>query len=118
MSAVLIAAAATCGATLIVSLFSCWTKFDFTKLIWIAFICGIVLSITGFFFIGYHNHARQVLYGGAGALVMMLYLAIDTQLIMGGRRYELSEEDYIFGALMLYLDIVNLFLFILRMVKS
>lgn len=117
-SAVLIAAVATCGATLVVSLFSCWTKFDFTKLIWIAFICGLVITFTGLFMIPYHDRASQVLYGGAGALVMMLYLAIDTQLIMGGRRFELSEEDYIFGALMLYLDIVNLFLFILRMVRS
>ena len=35
-----------------------------------------------------------------------------TQLIVGGKRYEIEEEEYIFGALNLYMDIVYLFLFI------
>lgn len=41
------------------------------------------------------------------------YLAFDTQHIIGGRELELSAEEYIFGALQLYLDVVNLFLIIL-----
>ena len=42
------------------------------------------------------------------------YLAIDTQMICGGRRYEISPEDYIAGALMLYMDIIQIFLYILQ----
>lgn len=38
-------------------------------------------------------------------------------MIVGGKRFEISEEDYIFAALTLYLDIVNLFLFILRILR-
>ena len=41
------------------------------------------------------------------------FLAYDTQMLIGGRKYELSPEEYIFGALQLYLDIVYLFLIIL-----
>jgi len=36
-------------------------------------------------------------------------------MIIGGkRRHVLSKEDYILGAIMLYLDIINIFLFILE----
>ena len=72
----------------------------------------------GFIMIFNYSNMAQTLYAGAGALIMILYLAIDTQTIIGGRRYQLSEEDYIFAALMLYLDIVQLFLFILRLLGS
>lgn len=37
----------------------------------------------------------------------------DVQLVMGGRKYELSEEEYVFGALILYIDIIQLFLILL-----
>lgn len=40
-------------------------------------------------------------------------MVYDVQLIMGGRKYELSEEEYVFGALILYVDIINLFLILL-----
>jgi len=42
------------------------------------------------------------------------YLVFDTQLMLGGKhRYALSPEEYIFAALNLYLDIINMFLYIL-----
>lgn len=47
------------------------------------------------------------------------YLVVDTQLMLGGKhKYSLSPEEYIFAALNLYLDIVNMFLFILSIVGS
>ena len=36
----------------------------------------------------------------------------------GGKQYALSPEEYIFAALNLYLDIINLFLFILRIIAA
>ena len=52
--------------------------------------------------------------GIAGALIFSCYLVYDTQLMMGGTHaYSLSPEEYIFAALNIYLDIVNLFLYIL-----
>ncbi|EYC42733.1 hypothetical protein Y032_0520g2850 [Ancylostoma ceylanicum] len=53
-------------------------------------------------------------YAAIGALLSMLYLAIDIQLIMGGRQFELSPEEYIFAAMQIFLDILNIFLFILQ----
>ena len=53
-------------------------------------------------------------FGAAGALVFSLYLVYDTQLMLGGKhKYALSPEEYIFAALNLYLDIINLFLYLL-----
>ena len=37
---------------------------------------------------------------------------------MGGKRLELSLDDYILGSIMLYLDIINIFLYILAILSS
>jgi len=50
--------------------------------------------------------------------VISLYLIYDTQLICGGkhgRANQISMDDYIFAAIMLYLDILILFLEILKL---
>ena len=45
------------------------------------------------------------------------YLVFDTQLMLGGKhKYSLSPEEYIFAALNLYLDIVNMFVYVLSIV--
>lgn len=47
------------------------------------------------------------------------YLVYDTQLMMGGKhKYSISPEEYIFAALNLYLDIVNIFLYILTIIGA
>lgn len=42
------------------------------------------------------------------------YILIDTQLILGGKNKELSLDDYILGSVILYTDIISLFLKILQ----
>ena len=47
------------------------------------------------------------------------YIVFDTQMMLGGKhKYSVSPEEYIFAALNLYLDIVNLFLFLLSIIGS
>lgn len=48
----------------------------------------------------------------------MQFLALDTQMLMGNRRYSLSPEEYIFGALNIYLDIIYIFSFFLQFFGS
>ena len=58
-------------------------------------------------------------YGSAGALIFSLYIVYDTQLMMGGKhKYSLNPEEYVFAALSLYLDVINLFLYILMIVGA
>lgn len=54
-----------------------------------------------------------------GAVLFGVYLVFDTQIMLGGRhKYAISPEEYIFAALNLYLDIVNMFLYILSMLNE
>lgn len=47
------------------------------------------------------------------------HLIDDTQLIMGGNhKFSLSPEEYILGAITLFLDIINIFLYILRILGA
>ncbi|XP_076820676.1 protein lifeguard 2-like isoform X1 [Clavelina lepadiformis] len=113
--AVLMGLAITVGVCLTVILFSMQTKFDFTKCGGLIFILLMVLVLYGFLtiFTWHYYWYVQVVYGALGALVFTLFLAFDVQLVMGGRKYELSPEEYIFGSLVLYIDIIYIFLFIL-----
>ena len=55
-----------------------------------------------------------------GSALFSMYLAYHTRLIVGGKhsKYQLNEKDYVFGALLLYQDIVSLFLYILRLLND
>lgn len=58
-------------------------------------------------------------YGTAGALIFSMYIVYDIQLMMGGNhKYSISPEEYIFASLSLYLDIINLFMYILMIVGA
>ena len=51
-----------------------------------------------------------------GAGLFSLYLAHHTRLIIGGKsaKYQMNEKDYVLGAMSLYSDIINIFIYILR----
>ena len=62
----------------------------------------------------YHLSYAQIGYSAVGAVIFSLYIIYDTQIMLGGNhKYSLSPEEYIFAALNLYLDIINLFLYLL-----
>ena len=56
-----------------------------------------------------------MVYGCIGVLVFSLFLVYDTQLLVGGRKYELSEEEYVFAALTIYIDVIQIFLYLLEL---
>lgn len=56
----------------------------------------------------------ELVYGVVGALIFSGYILVDTQLVM--RHYHVEEE--IAAAISLYLDVINLFLSILRILNS
>ena len=117
--AVLIAAGITTAVVLAITLFSFQTKYDFTMMGGMLFVALIILILFGFLTIFLHNKIVELVYASLGALIFSMYLVYDTQIMMGGgKQYALSPEEYIFAALNLYLDIINLFLFILRIVAA
>ncbi|XP_065053901.1 protein lifeguard 1-like [Rhopilema esculentum] len=117
---VLLAFGITLVASVSVMLFACQTKYDFTGCGGVLFVACISLLLFGIFagiFVPSGSISIvNMVYAGLGALLFMGFLAYDTQLIMGGRKFEISPEDYVFAAMMLYIDIIYIFLFILSLI--
>ena len=61
----------------------------------------------------------RLVYAAIGAIIFSVYIVYDTQLMIGGKhKYSLSPEEYIFASLNLYLDIINLFMYILSIIGN
>lgn len=46
------------------------------------------------------------------------FLAYHTQLLIGNRKYSISEDEYVFAALSLYVDIIQIFIFLLQIIGA
>lgn len=80
----------------------------------------------------------KLVYASFGALLFCVYLIYDTQMMMGKEpthslshailstnyfsggkhKYSISPEEYIFAALNLYVDIVNIFMYVLTILGA
>jgi len=105
----------TAGIFVALTLFACQTKYDFTS--WMPYLFGglwalILVGFMASFFPP--NSPVEMAYSVIAALIFSGYILVDTQLIM--RHYHVEEE--IAAAISLYLDIINLFLAILRILNS
>ncbi|XP_067837775.1 protein lifeguard 1-like [Heptranchias perlo] len=112
-SSVMIALGSTVAVCFAIILFASQTRLDFTYCYGFLLVLSTVLIMFGFFCIFFYNHILQIVYGSLGALLFSVFLAADTQLILGRHRFSLTPEEYVFGALILYLDIINIFLYLL-----
>ncbi|XP_068670485.1 protein lifeguard 2-like [Montipora foliosa] len=99
-----------------VMLFACQTKYDFTTCGGILFCAALAVFFPSIFtplWLALNTTAGTIILGGVLALLFVAFLAYDVQLVMGGRKYELSPEEYIFASLILYMDIIRIFLLLL-----
>jgi len=112
------------GITIIIvlglTLFALQTKIDFTALGGILLVALLCLIMLGFFVLIFRdNKVLNIVYASLGAFIFGVYIVFDTQLMMGGKhKYALDPEEYIFASLNLYLDVINLFLYILQIIGS
>ena len=102
------------GMTLVMAValtvYACFTKTDFT-------VCSslfFVLSIAALMLIPISLLMRFAKWWHPVLCTLMicifaLYLIYDTQLIAGGGQYKLTLDDYVVGAMILYIDIMGLF---------
>uniref|UniRef100_V9L3E5 Transmembrane BAX inhibitor motif-containing protein 1 n=1 Tax=Callorhinchus milii TaxID=7868 RepID=V9L3E5_CALMI len=105
-----------------VTLFCFQTKVDFTSCTGLfcalgigLFVGGIVISIVlSFKYIPWLHS----LYAAAAAVIFTLFLAFDTQLILGNRKHSISPEEYVYAALRLYTDMVQIFINLLQLFGS
>ena len=112
------AALLTMGITFSLTLYAMTTKTDLTYMGGLLFMVATGLFFAGLARLFIHSDILEILIALGGAILYGIYLIYDTQLIMGGKRGALEIDDYIFGALMIYLDVVVLFLKILKLLNK
>lgn len=120
---VLLAAGVTVLIFLGMTIYAWTTKSDFTGMgpylfaALLALMCfGFILSILRM--AGVNVGPMMMLYDLAGILIFTFYIVYDTQMILGehgGHKNQFGIDDYVFASLNLYLDIINLFLHLLRL---
>lgn len=120
---VILAAGITSGIFFALTCYACFTKTDFTGFgiyLHCALYGLILMSFMGFFimmfFPGAYDTFRMIK-AGFGAILFSFFIIYDTQLIMGGKhaKQQFSIDDYALAALNLYLDIINLFMYMLQL---
>lgn len=120
--AVILALGITVIVCFAVTVFCFQTKVDFTKCTGLFCVLGIVVLVTGiitaivlsFKYVPW----LHMLYAAIGAIVFTLFLAYHTQLLIGNRKHSISPEEYVFAALSIYTDIVQIFLFLLQIIGA
>ncbi|XP_049583018.1 protein lifeguard 3 [Syngnathus scovelli] len=120
--AVLLAMGITALVCVTVTVFCFQTKVDFTScggFLCIAAILLIIIGMVTSIVLAFHYVPwLHMLYAAIGAIVYTLFLVYNTQLLIGNRELAISPEEYVYGALSLYIDIVHIFLFILQISGS
>jgi len=116
---VLLAAALTSAIFLALTAYAMTTKTDFTGM-GPYLICGCLGMIVVSLVLGFclpNMPIVQKAYAGAGAILFSLYIVYDTQLIVDNKHssVKFGLDDYVFAALNIYLDIINLFLYLLQL---
>jgi len=122
VDAVLMAVGIVAVITIGLTIFALQTKYDFTGMGGALLVVLIVLIMFGFIMAitrGGGSRTLNIVYASLGALVFGMYLVFDTQLMLGGKhKYAISPEEYIFAALNLYLDIINMFIYIMSIIGN
>lgn len=120
--AVFLALGITAIVCIIVTVFCFQTKVDFTSCGGLFCVLGVVVMVTGiitaivlsFKYIPW----LHMVYASIGAIVYTLFLAYHTQLLIGNRKHSISPEEYVFAALSIYVDIIQIFLFLLQIIGA
>ncbi|XP_048338597.1 protein lifeguard 1 isoform X1 [Sphaerodactylus townsendi] len=113
---VIMAVGITAAVCFTVVIFSLQTKYDFTSCRGVLIVCLVVLLIFAILCIFIRNRILDIVYASLGALLFTCFLAVDTQMILGNKQLAISPEEYVFAALNLYTDIINIFLYILAII--
>lgn len=115
VSIILQALGATAGLSLALGAYASTTKRDFSGFGPYLFIAVIGLMIVGLLNIFFHSPFLYYLYMYAGVLIFSFYLIFDVQ---KARKYQNTVGNAIAITIGVYLDILNIFLFILQILMS
>jgi len=97
------------------TIYAMMTKTDFTGMGAYLFAAVLVLMIFGIFVMFFPFPFMHKVYCCCGILLFSIFLIYDTQMIMGKGELRIGIDDYVFAALQLYIDVIQLFLYILQL---
>ena len=116
---VLAAVTTTCAVVLALFIYAITTKTDMSVLLGSLWILTTTMLMYLLFFWFIRSYWLQMIYYSLGLILFGIYLIIDVKLIIGDKQgYGLSVDDYIIGAMMIYSDIIMIFLYILSIFVS
>ena len=113
---VFIAAVLTAAVVVALTIYACTTKTDFTVCGGLLFVAVMILFVASLISMFFYNKWVSIVISALSVIVFSVYLIYDTQLILGRGQLKLTIDDYVFAAMTLYIDIIRLFLEILKLV--
>uniref|UniRef100_K7FCR7 Transmembrane BAX inhibitor motif containing 4 n=1 Tax=Pelodiscus sinensis TaxID=13735 RepID=K7FCR7_PELSI len=114
VSVVLQAFILTTAVFLGLTMYTLQSKRDFSKFGAGLFACLWILILSSILRLFFYSETIELLFAAVGALLFCGFIIYDTHLLM----HRLSPEEYILAAINLYLDIINLFLHLLRLLEA
>lgn len=114
---VVYAIAITCAIVFGLTIYATTTKEDFTMKGGMMLSAIMALSIGSLVSIFYRGEFFHFILACGGAAVFSMYIIYDLQMIMGDRKLQISPEEYIFAALNLYVDIIRIFMELLKILR-
>lgn len=115
---VLMAGSLTAAVTVSLTIYAFKTKRDFTTCGGFLFVCVAALLVGSIIGAIVRSKLLNLGLSVLGVIIYGLYLIFDTQLLVGKNKHAFSIDDYIVAAMFLYIDIIQIFLYILQIFSS
>lgn len=114
--AVVLAFVVSAVLVLLLTLLGFLGKFDITHLGGFLSASLVVVLIASLMSVYWGCPILQTVVATISAMVFGVYLVLDVQKLMGNKKKSIGPDDYVFGAINIYLDVINLFLHILSII--
>lgn len=105
---VFIAESMACLIVAALTLYAFWTNEETTTFEGFILVLVPTMVITLLFLVIFQSWTLNIIYCGLAVLLFGIFLIVDTQMIKEGKYDSISEDDYIIGALFIYIDIILL----------
>lgn len=113
-SNIIIAGGVTIIDTLFITFISLFWNFNISfmnQFLSIGFLTLIMLSLVNMFIM---SNFLQLIIAGTGSIIFSGFILYDTKTIISNNTREYTKHDYVAASINLYLDILNLFIYVLQ----
>jgi protein lifeguard len=115
---VLAAGVITAGMVLGLTVYAIQTKDDYTHLGAFMFLMSFALLFGCILFLFIRTYFLYITITVLTVILLGIFIIYDTQLIFSGHSHQFTIDDYVFAAMVLYIDIIRLFLEVLKLLGA